>query len=75
MRTKLFITTLAVIFVCSCKGRSGDVYICTGPQSHAYHKTPDCMGLNSCSGDVEKVSLKEAVEDGRHECGFCYSNN
>lgn len=49
---------------------SGYVYICTGPNATAYHRTPRCSGLNRCSGIIEKVS-KLAVTD-RHPCGRCY---
>lgn len=47
-------------------------YICTGPQSKAYHKTNDCRGLSSCSRDVVKVTVKEAENAGRRECCWCY---
>lgn len=49
------------------------VYICTGPQSNCYHRTPGCHGLNKCSGDIRKVSKKEAEEKYRRRaCKICY---
>lgn len=47
-------------------------YICTGPQSIAYHKTEDCRGLSSCSRDVIKVTVEEAEDAGRRKCRWCY---
>lgn len=52
-------------------GKSDKVYICTGPQSHAYHTDRHCKGLDRCSGDIETVSVDEAEDMGRHPCGFC----
>ncbi len=66
----LFIITLLI----GCSNGSGDVYICTGPRSEAYHKTDHCFGLNRCSGDIERVTKAEAKDMGRHECGYCYGN-
>ena len=49
------------------------VYICTGPQSKCYHKTPTCRGLNSCSKEIIKVTKKDAIEKyGRRACQICY---
>lgn len=61
-----------VLVLVSCNVRFQNVYICTGPQSHRYHKTSSCPGLSRCSCDVEKVSLEQAKEMGRTECGKCY---
>lgn len=44
------------------------VYICTGPKSKVYHSTPECSGLNRCSGIVKKV-LKSSVK--RRGCKKC----
>ena len=53
---------------------SGDtyVYICTGPQSAKYHKTSTCRGLDKCSKEIKKVTVKEARSIGRTPCGYCY---
>ena len=50
----------------------GEVYICTGPSSKRYHKSPDCMGLSSCSADVRCVSVSYAEKLGRTPCKRCY---
>lgn len=51
---------------------NGTVYICTGPQSKKYHKTPDCQGLRSCSKEIKAVSLDKAKSMGRTPCKWCY---
>ncbi len=48
------------------------VYICTGPYSKKYHKTEDCMWLENCSEDVERISIEEAEDMGRTPCKGCY---
>lgn len=48
------------------------VYICTGPQSKCYHKTSSCKGLKSCSKEIRKISLEEALDMGRRPCRICY---
>lgn len=65
---------ITVLFACSLlTGCSdGDVYICTGPQSEAYHKSDDCKGLRRCSGTIEKISKEDAKFIGRRACRFCY---
>lgn len=52
--------------------RGDSVYVCTGPQSEVYHKTDDCIGLRNCSRGIKAISLDEAKEMGRRECGMCY---
>lgn len=46
------------------------VYICTGPNAKVYHRTPNCKGLNKCSGSIKKVSLRE-VSRSRRACKIC----
>lgn len=48
------------------------VYICTGPQSKRFHKTPDCQGLRSCSKEIKAVTLEQAKKMGRTPCKWCY---
>lgn len=71
-----FISMIAVpvFFVLSLMAllNGGSVYVCTGPQSKVYHKTDECMGLSHCSREIKAVSLDEAKEMGRRECGMCY---
>ena len=62
----LFIVTLALS---ACN--SDKVYICTGPQSHAYHTKRNCKGLKNCSRSVKTVTLEEAEQMHRHPCRFC----
>jgi hypothetical protein len=44
------------------------VYICNGPKSVVYHKSPDCRGLSHCSTKIEKVTLSYAEKIGRRAC-------
>jgi len=48
------------------------VYICTGPQSKRFHKSPECRGLSSCSKEIKAVSIETARKMGRTPCGWCY---
>ena len=50
------------------------VYICTGPYSKKYHKTEDCMWLENCSEDIERISIGEAEDMGRTPCKGCYGD-
>ncbi len=47
------------------------VIICTSKNSYTYHKYY-CQGLKRCKSEMKVVSLKEAKEKGRKECGWCY---
>lgn len=51
---------------------TGDVWICTGESSHAYHSNRDCYGLGSCRADIERISIAEAIEIGRTPCHYCH---
>lgn len=53
----------------------GRVYICTGKSSHAYHSTDECYGIQACTGDIEKVSLEDAVYMGRTPCHYCHNED
>lgn len=53
-------------------GDDETVYICTGESSVRYHSSPDCRGLERCSGSVEKVSKSYAESIGRTPCRICY---
>ena len=50
------------------------VYICTGAQSKKYHADKNCRGLNSCSGTIKQISVKDAIDMGRTPCKICYEN-
>lgn len=63
MKHLTFITAvmLSACMLTSCgNSDSGKVYICTGPQSHAYHTDPHCKGLQHCSRSIEKISIEKA---------------
>ena len=62
--------SLFIVFFVSIIACSSYVYICKGPNSAAYHYNPHCRGLRQCSTDVEKLTVKEAVEKGRKLCGY-----
>ena len=47
------------------------VYICTGGSATKYHSTPNCRGLNLCKGDVIKISIGDARNQGRTACKIC----
>lgn len=47
------------------------VYICTGGCATKYHSTPNSRGLNRCKGDVIKISIKDARNQGRTACKIC----
>lgn len=67
----LFIVFFVSIIACSSNEVSETyVYICKGHNSTAYHYNPHCRGLRQCSTDVEKLTVKEAVEKGRKLCGY-----
>lgn len=48
------------------------VYLCNGPQSHVYHKSTRCSGLNKCSTDVESTDINTAISRQRRACRSCY---
>jgi hypothetical protein len=58
------------IYVPASSGNT--VYICTGPYAEAYHNTTSCRGLSKCSGEIREVTEQEAINMGRHACGYCY---
>jgi len=48
------------------------VYLCEGPYSKVYHKSQDCRGLSHCSTKIVKVTLDEAIKQGRRPCKIEY---
>ncbi len=52
------------------KATSGSVYICTSPNAYAYHRNPNCPGLQRCSYSVKKVS--KSSTSGMSPCRKCY---
>lgn len=49
------------------------VFVCTSPGAKVYHAREDCMGLSSCSYEVEEISIDEA-ETFRRPCRMCFEN-
>jgi hypothetical protein len=72
-----FIFPFSIILLLSCSSKANRqesdpmVYICTGPISKRYHINPRCYGLTRCSGDIEKITEKEAISMGRTPCSYC----
>lgn len=54
------------------KNQSEEVYVCTGPKSTRYHKTPDCKGLSRCSADIRQMTRQEAEAKHYTPCRMCY---
>ena len=52
--------------------QSGTVYICTGPKARKYHSSPNCRGLNRCSGCIKSLSVSAAKSKGFSPCRICY---
>ena len=52
---------------------TGEVYVCTGRRSHAYHSNRNCIGLKSCSKKIVVLTIEEAKEEGRTPCHFCHN--
>lgn len=69
----LMAVSISMIFIKPHPARIKDerVFICTGPQSHAYHKSRRCKGLKKCSQEIMAVTLQEAIDMGLHQCRFC----
>ncbi len=53
-------------------GKAEYVYLCEGPYSKVYHKAEDCRGLSNCSTRIYKVTLEEAIKEGRRACKIEY---
>lgn len=62
---------LFAILFCSSIENHG-VYICTGPNAYAYHKTKTCRGLRHCTGEIKEISLAQAKKNNRKACKLCY---
>jgi hypothetical protein len=48
------------------------VYICKGPKSERYHRISNCSGLSSCSTEIHRIHINQAVKIGRTPCKICY---
>lgn len=47
------------------------VYICNSSKAYAYHSTESCRGLERCTHGVSRVTLQEAINEGRVPCKIC----
>ena len=56
----------------AAKARTEYVYLCEGPYSKVYHKSPNCRGLSRCSTRIFKVTLEEAQKQDRRPCKIEY---
>lgn len=77
MKRFILAFALCLPFFCANIGYSTNskaemVYICTGPKSKVYHKSSNCKGLNSCSREINKVTLDKAKSMNRRACKICY---
>lgn len=62
-------------FYDSQEQETGNVFICTGKRSHAYHSSPECYGIKSCKASVEIITIGEAENMGRTPCHYCHKTN
>ncbi len=67
-----FIFSLSFLFLFSGAEFKSEVFVCKGSNSKRYHASSKCRGLNNCSTDIYKVSVKEAKELGRTPCKIEY---
>ena len=48
------------------------VYVCTGKHAKCYHSTPRCKGLETCKGEIVRMTLDEAQQKGKRPCRLCH---
>lgn len=70
---KKFLMTLTALICMAVMAQAQAVYVSTGSDAVAYHKSKSCSYLKN-SKDVKSVSTAEAKKMGRHECQRCYGN-
>jgi len=65
--------TILVLLIVSHLGnaQNGEVLVCKGTSSYAYHKY-QCQGLDQCRGKIVRMSVENAIKIGRTLCGYCY---
>ena len=68
---KKFLMTLTALICMAMTAQAQTVYVSTGSDAVAYHKSKSCSYLKN-SKDVKSVSTAEAKKMGRHECQRCY---
>ncbi len=68
----IFCFLVMCLFSFCSAGKNRDAYICTGPTAYAYHKTNNCKGLRRCTGEIKKISIKQAKKENRKACKLCF---
>ena len=76
MKTTIRLTLMVMMALCSIsacapertQSQAEKVYVCHGPKSKRYHKTPNCKGLCSCSTDIRQMTRQEA--EAKHHTPF-----
>jgi len=51
--------------------KSGNVYVCSGKSSKAYHSNKDCAMLKKCKSEVKEYSKADAEGKGYTACKTC----
>lgn len=70
--TFLVFIGVTVAWLAGWLGGDHTVYVCTGPNSRAYHYYGSCKGLEECSGKKIEVDIKVAKDSmHRTECRYC----
>ena len=69
MKKIMFILTALICMAMTAQAQT--VYVSTGSDAVAYHKSKSCSYLKN-SKDIKGVSTAEAKKMGRHECQRCY---
>ena len=69
MKKMMFILTALICMAMTAQAQT--VYVSTGSDAVAYHKSKSCSYLKN-SKDIKSVSTAEAKKMGRHECQRCY---
>ncbi len=64
------ISSLFLLLTLTSAGKQ-TVYICTGPTAYAYHRNPNCSGLNRCGGSIKEVPFSD-IQGRRSPCKKCY---
>lgn len=81
MMTTIIKTALALmVAACSIsacapertQSQTEKVYVCHGPKSKRYHRTPNCKGLCRCSTDIRQMTRQEAEAKHYTPCRICY---
>ena len=47
------------------------VYVCDGKYATKYHDSANCRGLGNCKGDIVKMTIDQARNNGKTACSIC----